>query len=257
MKGQTKPWVVLVIILLLACGAAGITTSVALVVVTSVIHGTPLRIVQMAQVLIASPTPLPTRTPKPTFTPLPPPTATLLPTVTIAPTITPTKTPTNKQPAPPPTKIRTAALPQPTATTVAPTVSQYPFRVDAIRCYHSADTFVEGLVLERWGTAADKFSGINGLRVRMSYAPNGPAVDPDAVTETHTLNDAVFPFNTYSGWFGHPVASGAAPGQVRYVWVVDESGKALSNTVDGKAKFDAGTGDTACWNVQITFVKVQ
>lgn len=253
MKSQAKPWMVLVIVLVLVCEVIGITTSVALVAAASAIRGTPPRIVQVIQALAASPTSIPARTPRPTFTTTPLPTANLLPTVTELPTGTPARTSTKK-----PTSTRTRIPPvQSTTTPTVPAASLYPFRVEAIRCYHSAESFVEGLVLERWGNAADKFSGINGLRVRMSYAPNGPAVDPDAVTETHTLNDAVFPFNTYSGWFGHPVASGAAPGQVRYVWVVDESGKALSNTADGKAKFDAGTGDTACWNVQITFVKVQ
>lgn len=104
----------------------------------------------------------------------------------------------------------------------------------------------------------DRGSGINGLKVRMSADPGGGAADQDSVTEDHFLNDANFPQGNYPGYYNHTVnASGAAPGQTRYVWVVDKKGNALSNPADRKAKFDAGAGDTACWNVQITFVKVQ
>lgn len=259
MSNLTRFWLLVFGVVYFAAEIAVVGTLVAGVIIFP--WGIKPRVVRVAQALTQpSPTlPAPTRTPRPTFTPLPTPTfvPTFTPTTMPSPSPTDVPTSTPKKPAVTATRTKTPA-PAPTKiAALAPTKSPYTFRVDAIRCYHSGNSFVEGLVLEKWGSAVDKFSGINGLKVRMSYAPNGPAVDYDFVTEDHWLIDEVFPPNRYAGWFGHPVAPGAAPGQIRYVWVVDGDGRPLSDPNAGKAVFDAGKGDNACWNVQIVFVKFQ
>lgn len=199
----------------------------------------------------ATPTQPPTRTAAPTFTPLP--TSTLTPTPAPTNTATPTKAPTRKPAA---TKTRTPVPVQPTAVVAVPTASPYSFRVDSVRCYHSGLSFVEGLVLEN----SDPHGGIDGLKVRMSADPNGAPAGPDYETQDHYLKDARFD-GTYSGYFSFIVnAFGSAAGQVRYVWVVDNTGKPLSDPNSGKAAFNNQQGDenpNACWNVQIIFVKFQ
>lgn len=247
MNKPIKTWVVLATILVFGCGLCTMATSVALVGVLSVIRGTPPRIVQVAQALMASPTSLPTRTQRPTFTITPLPTATLIAT----PTSTPTKTLT---PRAAPTRTRTSVPAKPKTVPAAPTTSPYSFRVDSIACRHSDQSFVEGLVL---GTA-DPHSGIDGIKVRMSADPNKNNATFDYETQEHGFNDPRFN-GSYEGYFWFSVnPSGSAVGQTRYVWIVDGNGKPLSDPNAGKAVFNNQPGDenpNACWNVQIVFIK--
>lgn len=206
------------------------------------------RIGDLVSSLLATETPVPTRTPRSTFTPLP----TL--TVTTEPTNLPTSTPTRTlTPRVAPTLTRTSV---PAKTTTAPTAPQppkYPWVVkgDPV-CTHSGQAFVEGLVLR---DPNDTFSGENSVLVRMSASPGGAAAGPDYTTQPHYLKDLRFDGN-YDGYFSFIVnAAGPAPGQVRYIWVVDPARNPLSDPGAARATFDAGQKDDSCWNVQIIFVK--
>jgi hypothetical protein len=90
------------------------------------------------------------------------------------------------------------------------------------------------------------------MKIRMSTDPNGAAVSPDYTTTDH---------DGYNGYFSFIVnAFGSAKGQIRYLWVVDGSGRAISDPVAAKAVFNDLQGSenpNACWNIQIMFVRSQ
>jgi hypothetical protein len=91
------------------------------------------------------------------------------------------------------------------------------------------------------------------MRVRMSTDPKAAPPVPDYETREHGLNDARFN-GSYNGYFWFGVnAEGPAPGQVRFVWVVDPNGVALSDPSKGKAVFDSGQKENSCMNIQVVF----
>lgn len=193
-----------------------------------------------------APTATLTRTPKPTFTPQPPPTDTPIPP---PPTLPPASPVPTQKPAPTRTATRRPNTPAPPPATPipGPTKSSWVYRVDKIVCKHSGQSFVEGLVLAN----SDTSSGISGTKVRMSADPNGAPAGPDYETRDGGGFGA--------GYFSFIVnAYGAAKGQVRYLWVVDGSGKALSDPSAGRAAFNDEPGDenpNSCWDIQILFIQ--
>ncbi len=98
---------------------------------------------------------------------------------------------------------------------------------------------------------SDTSSGINGIKVRMSADPGGAPAGPDY----ETRDGGGFGAGYYSFIVN---AYGAAPGQIRYVWIVDGSGNAQSDPNAGKAAFNDQSGDenpNACWDIQILFIQ--
>lgn len=201
------------------------------------------------EVAVVPPTPTgtPTFAPLPTYTPTPPlaPTPTntrVVPPATPTPTFTPTFTPA------PPTPTFTPA-PLPTATPVPPTPTNtptftptptptpaYEYHTANVGCYHSGNTFIEGTVYEG---ANPK----NGVTVRLSWAPDGPAAG-DYVTGTNPDRP---------GMYFHFLSTGQTG--TYYVWVVDAAGKRISDI--GMIQFNNEGPDspTACWRGVVNFVR--
>ncbi len=180
-------------------------------------------------------TPLPTDTPTPLLTPTPTSTR-VVPPATPTPTFTPTFTPAPPTPtSPPPTATPVPPTPTPRAPTATPTPA-YDYHTANVGCYHSGDTFIEGTV---WEGGAPK----NGVTVRLSWAPDGPAA-ADYVTGTDPGR---------SGYYLHPRTKGETG--TYYVWVVDASGKRISDI--GMIHFNTEGADspTACWRGVVDFVR--
>lgn len=133
----------------------------------------------------ASPTPTNTRVVRPTFTPIPPATDTPIPTDT--PTSTPTQIlPTATATRRPNTPVPTKAPTQPPAATAPPVATrpQYQFGVNSF-CEHAGDTYIKGAV---YNNKNDTGSQISGMRIRLSYVPDGPPVGDDQITtDTYTF----------------------------------------------------------------------
>ncbi len=190
-----------------------------------------------------TPTPTPTRTLKPTFTPIPTDTPTPVatdtpvPTDTPTPTETPTNTPVPTPTSPPiatPTPKPPAATPTPSAPTPTPPPS-YEYLTANVGCYHAGDTFIEGTV---WEGGEPK----NGVTVRLSWAPDGPAA-ANYVTGT----DAGRP-----GYYVHIRTRGETG--TYYVWVVDDSGKRISNIGMIQFNTEGPNSPTACSRGVVDFV---
>jgi hypothetical protein len=127
--------------------------------------------------------------------------------------------------------------PTPTNTpTFTPTPIPYDYHTANVGCYHSGDTFIEGTV---WESGAPK----NGVTVRLSWAPDGPGAS-DYVTGT----DPARP-----GYYLHPRTKGETG--TYYVWVVDATGKRISDI--GMIQFNNEGPDspTACWRGVVDFVR--
>jgi hypothetical protein len=195
-------------------------------------------------VVTPAPTKAPTFTPLPTYTPTSPlaptPTSTrVVPPASPTPTFTPTFTPAPPTPtSPPPTATPVPATPTPTQTfTPTPTPTPaWEYRTANVACYHSGDKFIEGHVYE--GDAPK-----NGVTVRLSWAPD-EAGAADYVTGTES---------TRPGYYLHPRPKGDTG--TYYVWVVDASGKRISDI--GMIQFNnEGSGSpTACWRGYVDFVR--
>lgn len=181
---------------------------------------------------LAQATPIPTRTVRPTFTPLPPPTATPVPvpptaTATLKPTVRPTLRPTPRPP--------TAVPPPPPV--VQPTTPPYRYKSANKGCEHSGQTFIQGTV----------YSGsnpIDGVRVVMSGVPDGGAADQQ---DSGTANPGMYSMIVEAG--------GAAPGQSRWVWVV-ENGKRASDIVQFDFNNKSDADPTSCWRAFVDFVQL-
>lgn len=157
---------------------------------------------RVTDTLIAQVQPTPTRTAtrRPTFTPVPPPTETKPPpSPTIAPSATPR--PPTARPLPSRTPTRPPAPPPPTAVPKP----QFKYRLANQGCEHSGQTFIQGTIYDQSGGV------INGVTVVMSGAgPDGGWADK---RESGTDGD---------GFYSMIVdAYGPAPGQKRWVWVVE------------------------------------
>jgi len=173
----------------------------------------------------------PTWTPTPTFTPTNTPTAT--PTFTATPTETPTSTPTN-------TPIATATRTRPPRTNTPKPPTPSPFLYSVIRggCFHSGGTYIEGFVTNASGEEA-------GVRVRLGTSPGGGEIATIITGSDRSPGHYTFVIR----------AQGAQPG-TWYVWIVDATGKPLSDPNAGRVVTnDIRNPDdpNACWRAEVNF----
>lgn len=206
------------------------------------------------EVAVATPTPtrtptfapLPTDTPTPLLAPTPTntrvvppttPTPTFTPTFTPAPP-TPTFTPMPPTPTSPPTATPLPPTPTntPTFTPIPTPTPPYEYRTANVGCYHSGDKFIEGTVWE--GGAPN-----NEVTVRLSWEPDGPAA-ADYVTGTNADRP---------GMYFHFRATGDTG--TYYVWVVDASGKRISDIGTIQFNNEGPDSPTACWRGVVDFVR--
>ncbi len=176
----------------------------------------------------------PTWTPTVTGTPsrTPPPTITPLPTDTPLPTAIPTRTR-------PPTKRPPTRTPAPVVPTLAPYT--YAYRPTNIRCSHSGGTFVKGTV---WNGGVPQ----TGVRVRLSWSPNGPAAANDQTTAYQADGSTTYTFVLRD--------NGAySAGADWYVWVLDVTGEPASDPNMAHIRTNnLGPNDgNACWFAIVDF----
>lgn len=221
---------VMVVLIILVCLCA------ALIFVNPQVALNPLKppIPTTTLVIAALPptwTPTPTNTPTPTYTPTftPSPTPTFTPTFTPTPTHTPTNTPVAT-----PTSTRRPA----TRTPVPPTVSPYIYNVVSNSCEHSGGTYIDAYAQNAQGELA-------GVQIRLGTQPGGDEVQTLTSGSGPTPGKVTFVLRD----------SGARPG-TWYVWVVDGSGRPISNPSAGRVI----TNDTknpddpsSCWRDEIHF----
>jgi hypothetical protein len=185
---------------------------------------------------LAPGTPLPTFPPTytPTETSTPTCTFTHTPTFTPTPTDTPTPVWTSTPTVTPVTPSRTR--PPWTRTPIPPTPSPYSYAVVRGKCEHSGGTFIEGYVNSPQGPQS-------GVLIRLGTAPGGGEIQTIATGDrpghyTFVLRD-----------------NGPRPG-VWYVWVVDASGRAISDPNAGRVVTNDirnGEDPNACWRAEISF----
>ena len=187
--------------------------------------------------------PLPAATPLPTFPATYTPTETSTPTLAFTPTLTRTPTPT-ETPTPAWTSTLTATPVTPsrtrppwTRTPIPPTPSPYIYTVARGVCEHSGGTYIEGYVNSTSGP-------LDGVLVRLGTSPGGSEVQTIS-TGGDRPGHYTFVLN----------ANGPRPG-VWYVWIVDASGRAISDPNAGRViTNDIRSGDdpNACWRAEINF----
>ena len=222
---QTATLVVVVVIILVCMGLA-------LVYINPQVSLNPLKppLVTMTVVIAGLPptwTPTPTNTP--TLTPIPTPTDT--PTFTPTPTNTPTNTPVAT-----PTRTRVPF----TRTPVPPTPSPWVYYAFPRGCNHSGGTFIEGYVTNPSGEEA-------GTRVSLGTTPGGGVVQTLTTGSDKSPGYYTFVLN----------ANGSKPG-TWYVWIVDTSGKALSDPNAARVVTnDIRNGDdpNSCWQAFVDFAR--
>ena len=186
----------------------------------------------------ATPVPLP-----PTWTPTPTNTPTFTPTVT--PTDTPTPTPTTTPTATPTATATNTPLATPTRTrpprTNTPKPPPFAFYVTNYSCQHSGGTYIEGWVTNSAGEEA-------GTQVNLGTTPGANVVDT-RISGSGERSPGHFTFVLN--------ANGPRPG-TWYVWVVDASGKAISDPNAARVVTnDIRNGDdpNSCWRAEMTFVR--
>ncbi len=182
------------------------------------VSGCGLRVSFDAQ---ASPTSPPTRTPRPTFTPRPldtdTPAATDTPQVTDTPQPSDTSVPPTKRPvvatAKPKPPTNTPAPQQPTAIPASP-IASFPYKLVGAgeQCFHSGGVYIEIYVYTLYPD-----SPLAGVKVRASYAPDGPALG-DVDLTTDGSGKAQYTLQT------------TLPAKVGkyWAWVINGSGKRIS-----------------------------
>jgi len=105
-----------------------------------------------------------------------------------------------------------------------------------VGCYHSGDKFIEGTV---WESGAAK----NGVTVRLSWAP-----DAEGAADYVTGTDPGRP-----GYYLHPRSKGETG--TYYLWVVDASGKRISEIGSITFNNEGADSPTACWRGVVDFVR--
>ncbi len=186
-----------------------------------------------ADVFVAqAPKPTSTRTPRPTFTPIPPATDTPEPTPTNPPPPTPTKPPTPRPTRRPPTLAPPPPPPPPAATT-----PPYRYRSTNKGCEHSGQTFIQGTIYHGQ-------DHVNGVTVVMSGAPDGAIADQKV---SGADGDGFYSMIVEAG--------GAAPGQKRWVWIV-ENGKRASDIVEFDFNNLKDDNPASCWRGFVDFVQL-
>ncbi len=188
-------------------------------------------------VLLAQATTIPTRTPRPTFTPLPPPTDTPEPTATNPPTSTPV--PTRRPTARPTPRPPTPVPPPPPAAPTTPPQPQFQYAANPAICTHAGNQYIKGRVYDSKDPSAN---GVAGLMMAL-----GGADGNNAYVTTPNEYDGVYTFTL------------AAPGQAAnagtyYVWILDGSGKRISD-VGGPINFNLLGPDASnsCWAGSVDF----
>jgi hypothetical protein len=167
----------------------------------------------------------PTRTAIPTITPLP--TDTPLPTSTTTRTRLPTRRPPTSTPLPP---------------TLVPYT--YAYRPVNVRCTHSGGTFVKGTV---WNGGVPQ----TGVRIRLSWTPNGSAAAADQVTGYQAADQSTSYTFVLRG-------NGAySAGSDWYVWVLDYNDQPASDPNMGHVRTNnLGPNDSnACWMAVVDFAR--
>jgi len=150
----------------------------------------------------------------------------------LLPMLTPTPTP-----RPPLPTATPGPKPTPTPTPTPTPAPAYEYHTANVACYHSGDKFIEGTV---WESGAPK----NGVTVRFSWAPDAPGA-ADYVTGTHP---------TRPGYYLHPRPTKDDTGTY-YVWVVDASGKRISDIGMIQFNNEGPNSPTACWRGVVDFVR--
>ncbi len=193
----------------------------------------------------------PTRTPRPTFTSVPDVTDTPVATDTAVPTDTPQPTDVPPTPTKKPVVKATAkpvvetTVPQPTnppqPTEIPPTPKpSYMWSYAGGSCEHSGGVYLK---VRAYTDRNDPSSNIDGVRIRGSYAPDGPSIG-DVFTEG---GEATFVLSTD----GKPPKLGTW-----YVWVIDKQGNRFSDvSATWKTNGDNEDKSDTCWLVHISFVK--
>ncbi len=198
-----------------------------------------------ADTFIAQATTTPTRTPRPTFTPYPtvtdtpeptlaPPPTAVPPTATRRPTARPTARPSPRPPtAPPPPPVQV----QPTQPPPPPV--QYTYQANPASCVHSGDTYIKGAVYDN---RDDPNSKTPGIRVALGPA-DGNTVWADVKTDD-------------MGEYTFIIQTGSAKKGTYYVWVLDASGKRISQ-IGGPINVNGLGPDApgACWAGSVDFFK--
>ncbi|MDE3091225.1 MAG: hypothetical protein KGJ80_17795 [Chloroflexota bacterium] len=217
---------VVVVLIALAC------MSFSLVFVNPQVAFNPLKPpLPMPTLLLAGLPPTWTPTPTDTLTPTPTNTPTSTPTLTPTPTNTPTNTPIAT-----PTRTRAPR----TNTPKPPPPSPFTYTVFRRGCQHSGGTFIEGYVTFPGGEES-------GVRVRLGSGPGGNEI------QTLTTGSDRSP-----GYYTFILsANGARPG-TWYVWIVDASGRPLSDPNAGRVETNAirnGDDPNSCWQALIDFAR--
>ncbi len=172
----------------------------------------------------------PTVTTTPTFTPTP--------TATDTPTPTPTDTPTPSI-TPSPAATATRTRPPWTNTPRPPTATPFTYSVIRGKCEHSGGTYIEGYVTNSQGEEA-------GVRINLGTSPGSNVVDT-RVTGSGERSPGHYTFVLNS--------NGSRSG-TWYVWVVDASGKTISDPNQARiVTNDIRNGDdpNACWRAEVNF----
>jgi len=178
------------------------------------------------------PTTIPTRTPRPTFTPLPPPSPTIAPTVAVA-----TKPPTARPATARPPTAKPVVVPTSPPAPAAPTKPPYRYKSANKGCEHSGQTFIQGTVYSGQ-------SPIGGVKICMAGDPNGPCAD---TRDSGTDGDGF--------WSMIVSAYGAASGQKRWVWVI-ENGQRASDVVEFQFNNLKPDQPGVCWRGFVDFVQL-
>jgi len=148
----------------------------------------------------------------------------------------------NIPPPPPPTATpRPTSTPRPAAPTPTPK-PRYVFNKALIqRCEPNAGvTALEGTVYQN-------HKPFNGANVVFSYAPDGPPVVQPAISGPHTGYPAWDP-----GYYSHIIQAGSAREGDWYVWIVDATGKRISE-ISPRVHTDATAGEGKCQKAVVDF----
>ncbi len=118
--------------------------------------------------------------------------------------------------------------------------SPWAYVVDQRGCQHSGGTYIEGLV-------KNQYSEETGVRVTLGTSPGANAIQTITTGSERSPGYYTFVLN----------ANGASPGTY-YVWIVDASGKALSDPNAARVTTNAiksSDDPNSCWQAFINFVR--
>lgn len=208
------------------------------------------------ELFIAEATATSTRTPRPTFTPLPKATdlPTLMPTLPPPPTSAPATQVSVKATAKPPTAKPPTAKPAATkAPTQAPVVQptspppppptaapRFEYAANPASCAHAGNQYIKGRVYDSGNPSAN---GVPSLKMAL-----GGADGNNSWVTTNNEDDGFYTFT-----LSIP-GGGTNPAGAYYVWILDKSGKRISD-VGGPINLNPVGPDAAgtCWAGSVDF----